>query len=145
MSREIKFRAWDSEAKEMRWIVSDIHWALHGITHCTWVDGGTLDSYRIVNDGDCVGGRDRFILMQFTGLVDKDGKEIYEGDIITIDSEFDKKHYKGNVYWNWKLGMFRMKSFDRESFFGVLLTQPHYEAKVIGNIFQNPELLKEAK
>jgi uncharacterized phage protein (TIGR01671 family) len=136
--RTIKFRAWDESIRRMCEVVSlDFR---SNQARVRWYESETKQGeyYELLHS-------DNLILMQFTGLVDKDGKEIYEGDIITIDSEFDKKHYKGNVYWNWKLGMFRMKSFDRESFFGVLLTQPHYEAKVIGNIFQNPELLKEAK
>lgn len=91
----------------------------------------------------------RFELMQYTGLKDKNGKEIYEGDILVtenFDPEFDKWNERENGFtvvewseerdgwtgsnWSWD------KDIKRESIYDISF------CKVIGNIWENPELLK---
>lgn len=82
------------------------------------------------------------IFMQFTGLLDKNGKEIYEGDVVKIDftgmkngekkwSENFEVKWTGERYeaGNWSL-------FDHCKYTRV---------EVIGNIYENPELLLEVK
>ena len=58
--REIKFRAWDKSCNKMRGI------------------NGIQDCFSLRSDGIC---NEDYILMQYTGLKDKNGKEIYEGDV----------------------------------------------------------------
>ncbi|WP_172919433.1 YopX family protein [Capnocytophaga canis] len=114
MKREIKFRAfypevktfykiagWDFESEEVR-IVND--------TYDFWVD------------------TDDVILMQFTGLYDKNGKEIYEGDVIPI---FGKNHA---VKFNY--GMFTINDREMRRYIHSI------PLEVIGNVYENPELVK---
>ena len=72
--------------------------------------------------------------MQFTGLKDKNGKEIYEGDIVSNNNEIWDIYY---VEGAWKMG-FNGKRKDNDHFF---LLEPQY-SEVIGNIYENSELLK---
>jgi uncharacterized phage protein (TIGR01671 family) len=102
--REIKFRAWSNETNEM-------------MTHDDLLKG---DGYYLGLSGKL----NAIILMQYTGLKDKNGKEIYEGDIIA------KKYGDSwaNVLVEW----------DRV---GFLSLNNSNEKEVIGDIYQNPELL----
>lgn len=75
-----------------------------------------------------------FNVMQYTGLKDKDGKEIYEGDVILV------------IEWNRKYkvvferGMF--KASGSTTFSLVTATNGELSCQVIGNIYENPELVK---
>ncbi len=72
-------------------------------------------------------------IMQFTGLHDKNGNPVYEGDIV-----FDPSQYGGNkvVIWNNNLACFEFNRPLGYAIASVILCE------VIGNIYENPELLK---
>lgn len=116
MKREIKFRAWMSNDKEM-------------------LDPVDLNTMCILNCG--LGISESAILMQYTGLKDKNGKEIYEGDVLKVDNGC-------NTVISWDNDGCRFidnRDFDSDSFtyYDGFSSMSEYE--VIGNIYENPELL----
>lgn len=120
--REIKFRAWDKETKKMCYL-SNPHWSL------SFGYNGKAEVYNLQNGS----GGNEYELMQFTGLKDKNGKEIYEGDIL---KESAAREYMGSVIF--EDGVFEIS--------GILTalrqhTIDHYGFEIIGNIYENPDLL----
>lgn len=123
--REIKFRAWDKKRKE---IVPDLcDWAIYESKEGFELRLGEPIKNHI--GGFTEGGG---ILMQSTGLKDKNGKEIYEGDVILGCSK---------VVWKEELSGFGISDGK------YCLADYKYSDnfKVIGNIYENPNLLEAHK
>lgn len=84
--------------------------------------------------------KDIWIFMQFTGLLDKHGKEIYEGDIL---AKGEPERYYGIVKFNngsYVADMYRYKELETENHsIAGLIT---YSYEIIGNIYENSDLLK---
>lgn len=119
--REIKFRAWDKEKKKMEF-VGAIDWTENEkIITC---NTSTTKHYSF-QEGE---QEDDFVLMQYTGLKDKNGKEIYEGDIVKM--LVDSLNGEENVEVKWR----------KEGFWQYFNGFDNCE--VVGNIYSNPELLK---
>lgn len=83
----------------------------------------------------------------FTGLLDKNGKEIYEGDIIGDWTETDQGYIQSNytVYFDDKKGMFRLDTSlnqDRGTSSILYRELKDYDYEVIGNIYEKTEKLK---
>jgi uncharacterized phage protein (TIGR01671 family) len=76
-------------------------------------------------------------IMQYTGLHDKNGKEIYEGDIVKYQIS-DTQHSIGDVQWD----NLQMRFFFSGYYHGTLDSYYIVKSEVIGNIYENPELLK---
>jgi hypothetical protein len=128
--REIKFRAWDKERGKMREpdAIARIHMnpAPFGLT-LMYKDG----------DGICM----KFVLQQFTGLYDYNGKEIYEGDLILNQSSRICQ-----VRWFQFAGCRDAEVvLPLGNSFGFSTANWERHVEVIGNIFENPELLDERK
>lgn len=127
MSRDIKFRAWDKELKEMLYTES-----------VEWFDDGVYFRFN-KHEEDL-----EHHLMRNTGIKDKNGIEIYEGDIL--------ERYG---YWSIRIesdkGCLMVRDLDEVRYNNLILNVPicNFESindwKVIGNIYENPELLEGEK
>ena len=125
VNSRFKFRAWDKENEVMIY------------------PKGVLFDGRVVNFScGMLESFEGYELMQCTGLYDKNGKGIYEGDIVRF-------HYKTGVYkigtvvWNDLFGSWDIDCSDFVSY--KSLGQYKSVSEVIGNIYENPELLEESK
>lgn len=81
------------------------------------------------------------ILMQCTGLKDKNGKLIYEGDLVKCKLSRNP----GVIKWDQENGAFRLLIPPKPLFNSSLEDVVEFDFKVIGNIHENPELLEAAK
>lgn len=119
--REIKFRAWDKINKDM-FNVESINFQESRVYKDTV-------SYREFNNVD---------IMQYTGLKDKNGKEIYEGDIVTLHNG------KYKVIFNSKESRFVLR--DDEFEMNIPFTNNNNKRmEIVGNIYENPELMGEVR
>lgn len=124
-AREIKFRAWVKQDKRM---IYDIHvgWGRHEYEDC-------FSDYL---------NNERYVVMQYTGLKDKKGREIYEGDIVkkgnlTGIAEFNTEDM-GSCGCCWPeffgVGFVIRVEGSKEYFFGAIEID---ECEVVGNIYEN--------
>jgi uncharacterized phage protein (TIGR01671 family) len=119
--REIKFRAWDE-----------------GLMEYSSTDVFGLDA------GDILQRFDNDNVMQFTGLYDKNGKEIYENDVVKIAlNRHDKPMCIRHVVWEcgrWAVEVGNGDFVTLDSCPGGYISRN--EVQVIGNIYENPELVE---
>ena len=130
--REHKFRAWDKKRKE--WLGVNLHMSIvdgllwwqfsYGCELLSWIQQQQIE------------------LVQYTGLKDKNGKEIYEGDIIKDD-------YNRILLVEWYKHGFAFKAITETNFFIAREINLWFEdgetpPEIIGNARENPEMLKGA-
>ena len=133
--RELKCRAWDNLEKRMRKVVS-LHW-----------QGDKLVSARLEGENEPIPIEGRLVIEQGIGLKDKNGTEIYAGDICSFFTKNGK--YVGVVERSDDLasfGLLMVKNNFSYTFFELDNIGVDLDAmKVVGNIHENPELLEEKK
>jgi uncharacterized phage protein (TIGR01671 family) len=133
--REIKFRAWDSYNKKMlyRGFLILAHGIVDTYSHCVDTLCCGAQEYGLTRDKSI----DRKYVMQYTGLKDKNGKEIYEGDIIQADGMYNDQIIFQDGGFNLKAGDEGLNLWYQLEEYGNF--------EVIGNIYENPELLEPGK
>ena len=139
MQDRFKFRAWDIEEKKMNYFQNKrgMQYNNDEIRISNGWDGYDNPKYWGGDDEDYVDRTDKYILMQCTGLKDKNGKLIYEGDII----EWKKENHI--VIFDERNATFGIKISDVETHLFNDIHTPTRWIEVIGNIYENKELLKE--
>jgi len=122
--REIKFRAWNTLNKNMI-IQPPLVYHL-GVLHYGYITNLGYEHF------------EGFPIMQSTGLTDKSGKEIYEGDIGRVKLNNEKilngvvEWITDTYYWKNKHNVYP-------------LGEVKHELEIIGNIYENPELMEQEK
>ena len=124
--RNIKFRAWDKAVKDMV-PIKTIDFGKDG-AECA-VDFCDIN-------GDLTGKNPEWVLMKSTGMKDKNGVEIYEGDVL-----FHPLQGRRKVFYPYSetVASYGLRNIDNG--FGSTLQDSHAVWEVIGNIYESPELL----
>jgi uncharacterized phage protein (TIGR01671 family) len=137
MKREIKFRAWNKKDK----VMVDVAAMNFGPSGLWSLIEDAVDAELQLADG--------YELMQYTGLKDKNGREIYEGDVVSFgsiwargdESDPQEESHCGVVEFDSDWGMYKVNCGADSYALGDVITFDGYG--VIGNIFENPELLED--
>ena len=143
MNDRFKFRAWNKLSNEMKDVISlNINYEFPDCSNVI-LETNTFDNIKTHNNPiTCSNGLNNVVLMQCTGLKDKNGKLIYEGDILGGTY--------GNLYIHYcdNCKQFQLKAND----YGCMacegdihwdeVVEDNNELEVVGNIYENPELLE---
>lgn len=147
--REIKFRAWN---KRIGWKEKDGSDCVPKMEYRGFIIYPETGLSEFPQGGWDIGGytekEDSFVLMQYTGLKDKNGKEIYEGDLVwhgRLELEHPLQVGIGG-YWptegdcGWGVHVYNQ---DETFVEGVSAFNQDNDLEVVGNIYENPELLNK--
>ena len=145
--RELKFRVWDKQIKNWLENSSSLHcfssWTICPFTGnlVDYVGDYSCDSFTSSPavdyywQGTTIIKEPRYVIQQYTGLKDKNGKEIYEGDIIL--GEFYDTEYHHSV-------TIKHEVVFNNGAYNIASSNWHKPSlEIIGNIFENSELLKQ--
>ena len=138
--REIKFRAWHKTWSSQEIDKSDWHGKgqkINGMQYVKSLSQSNSGKWWVhLADWKSSCPLEDVILMQYTGLKDKNGKEIYEGDVLRISDEA-LPEMRGKIV----SVVFEMGAF-RDSYYKWTISGKSYSYESIGNVHENPELIK---
>lgn len=154
MSREIKFRAWDGESEEMIYLENSglQYFDFEGSYSLGFTVGGYEGFWAHEQYDSPTEEASKFPIMQYTGLKDKKGREIYEGDVIPIKFSNRSSGIKygedytinGVVKFDDSFQLRYILEFKKNNY-DIISCEFGYgamtELEIIGNIHENPELL----
>ncbi|ARM68496.1 YopX family protein [Staphylococcus haemolyticus] len=131
---KFKFRVWDKEERAML-DVHGINFDAHGIWTNELIDDESDGNFIFLDDVE---------LMQSTGLIDKNGVEIYEGDIVALKYPYDKRiKTKGIIVWDSYKPCFGISMIETTERYELYRITARNYLTVIGNVHQNSELLED--
>lgn len=145
MNREIKFRAWDAHENNMNYqgaigagsSSEVINISFQGEMFLQNAFGLDMFGERNPTFGK---SEERFSLMQYTGLKDKNGKEIYEGDIIISNHPIYENGTPSKNKVAFDKGCYRLRNDNQNDI--PLSLYDEGQIEIIGNLFENPDILK---
>ena len=136
-SSQIRFRAWDKESKRMFQVQTLQFYGANNTVDACWTNGVDFDGESTLGEPE-LNNLHNLELMQYTGLKDKKGIGIYEGDVL-----FHPLQGRRKVYYPYSERVASYGLRDIDNGFGSTLQDSHAVWEVIGNIYENPELLED--
>jgi uncharacterized phage protein (TIGR01671 family) len=139
MEREIKFRG--KRAYSGEWVFGNLIQGKNGKKYIIPFDWVEEDGHHLEINSDIPVFTDQKTIGQFTGLHDKNGKEIYEEDILRC-LDADGEYYNTEVKWNGGSFMVEVNGCDYDyTVIGWAMNNEIEELEIIGNIYDNPKIL----
>ena len=135
--RELRFRVWN---------IADKCWDNPNILE-VWNDSGKLEPYKYIKSGKLdpiYNPKENYVIQQFTGLKDLKGKDIYEGDLVLYHVKMFGESENIPLVVEFNNGSYEAmfpKELDGLSF-PMWFDSALFNCEIVGNIFENPELLK---
>ena len=129
--REIKFRTWDNVKNKMHYVGEETEIVFH-------FDSSGIIATDITEDEDEFKTLHHLLYMQYSGIKDKNGVGIYEGDV--LDYRYVVTYVEGSD--NANLGMDVGFYQQRDNFESWVMLVVGEEYEVLGNIYENPDLIK---
>lgn len=137
--RKIKFRAWNKETHKMVF-QCDMNDSLENKEYYFTLNEDSVDLLRYDEDYSAYVNCNADI-MQYTGIKDAEGKEIYEGDIVKASECIPGEDFIGKVIYDEWGGCYFMIREGEGNYCKITIDLEYYSHYVIGNIYENPELL----